>query len=426
MAPPKKPKGIKAKNMMYAQQLTHLYPDISDRQGKLDRLIERVERLDPKQYALIVHDHDVDPNGKPVEPHVHMMLSFINARSLASVAKQIGDKPQYIEQWTGNANNGYAYLVHRTKDSVTRYQYDPLDVIANFDYPALVTQQIPQEIARAHERHTGDGMRDKLDMLYAGVITKRELEMQLSGSVLARYSRQIDTVWGKRLMRQAEEWREQMRAEGKHVETIWLYGETGTGKTRFAKEFAAKRGQPYFLAGSSKDIFQTYAGQHTLILDELRPDNIPFEDLLRITDPFSICDEVMAPSRYFDKSLACDLVIITTPYNPERFHFAAFAKGKENDAKDKVRAAIDKLDQLHRRISLLMYLTTTEIQALSPVSHTAGNVYIPIPGATRPNPYSQNDSSMVRAPMDIFNELFAAPATEPEEETDGPKPSTDP
>lgn len=63
---------------------------------------------------------------------------------------------------------------------------------------------------------------------------------------------------------------------GAEVQVIWLTGPAGTGKTSLAKEYAKKKGQPYFIAGSSRDIFQGYAGEHTLILDELRPKTITY------------------------------------------------------------------------------------------------------------------------------------------------------
>lgn len=391
---------IRAKNMMYTQQLGYMFPSISDPQEKLDKLKEIVEKkLKPERYALTVHNQDLGKDGNPAAPHVHLMMSFKNARWVESIAKKLCDKSQYIKWWKGNANNGYAYLVHKTKSSRNRYQYDPADVTANFDYAGLVNQQIPQEIARARDEKTGS-IKDKLDMLYIGATSKAELEAQLSGSELARYSKQIDVVWAKRLRRQAQEWREKMRAEGRQVETIWLYGPAGTGKSRLAKEYAAKRGQPYFIAGSSRDTFQHYEGQHTLILDELRPRTMRYEDLLRLMDPFGLTEEVMGPSRYTDKALACDLVIITTPYSPYSFHRALFRK--------KADTTPDRLKQLHRRISLLLYVYWKEIWLMQP-DETDGapdGVYFTVPGGTRPNPYYQAGGPAPDKSLDLFNAMF--------------------
>ena len=63
---------LRAKNMMYEQQLKHL-PFPFTTKEELAAFIEKV--LKPKRYALILHDKDVDDKGNPVEPHIHVMLS---------------------------------------------------------------------------------------------------------------------------------------------------------------------------------------------------------------------------------------------------------------------------------------------------------------------------------------------------------------
>lgn len=83
------PKSNKSRNMMYTQQITHLpFP--------LDELEARLKALNPEKYAFVVHDKDTAEDGQPAEAHVHAMLTFTNPRSLNSVAKTLGDKPQYI------------------------------------------------------------------------------------------------------------------------------------------------------------------------------------------------------------------------------------------------------------------------------------------------------------------------------------------
>ena len=99
----------KSTNMMYVQQLAHLPAK------NLDTLKEIVEqKVQPKRYAMILHNQETDKEGNPRPPDVHVMMTFDNARHLDAVAKILGDKPQYLEVWDGNHENGYAYLVHAT------------------------------------------------------------------------------------------------------------------------------------------------------------------------------------------------------------------------------------------------------------------------------------------------------------------------
>lgn len=387
-----KKNSLRVKNMMYEQQISLLPAKTKE------NLIDLIEKkLKPKKYALILHDKDTDEKGQPAEAHIHAMLSFENARSINSIAKLLSDKPQYIQAWQGDARNGYAYLIHATDKARTKHQYDISDVTANFDYPAMM-QTISTEIKKIDTYGDAAKIKTLLNLLYTGEITKKEVEKQLTGAQYAKAKKQIEDVWSKHLQDLAEQWREEMIANGKSVCVIWMYGKSGTGKTSFAKEYAKKvgKGQPFYVAGSSKDAFQSYSGEHIIILDELRAQSIPYHDLLRILDPFGIDSQVFAPSRYFDKALAADLIIITTPYNPLNFYNEVFGY--------KV-GLIDSFEQLHRRISLTINMTDTEILAATYDSDK--QCYITDPTSSRPNPYS----TASRPPMavsadDIYNSMF--------------------
>lgn len=387
----KTPSVKKSKNMMYEQQLAHLPAKTQE------NLIDLIGKLKPKRYALILHDKDVNEKGQQVEPHIHVMLSFDNARSINSVAKLLGDKAQYIEAWKGDSNNGYAYLIHATDNARTKYQYDISEVTANFDYPALM-EKVTAEVKKADTFGDSAKIKNFLNLLYIGAISKSEVEKQLTGAQYAKAKKQIEDVWSKHLQDLAEQWREEMIANGKSVCVIWMYGKSGTGKTSFAKEYAKKvgKGKPFYVAGSSKDAFQSYSGEHIIILDELRAQSIPYQDLLRMFDPFGIDSQVFAPSRYYDKGLAAELIIITTPYNPLNFYNEVFGY--------KV-GLIDSFEQLHRRISLTINMTDTEILAATYDSDK--QCYITDPTSSRPNPYS----TASRPPMavsadDIYKSMF--------------------
>lgn len=406
-----KPKDVKTYHMMYEQQLEHLPVE------NVEKLIELIEkRIKPKKYALIVHDKDA---GK--KPHVQCMLSFKNGRSVKHIAKLLGEvdsktgniKSEYIKAWDNKSNNGFAYLIHATAQAQSegKYQYDPSAVIANFDYPARI-EQIKAEIKVKEANHSGNiKVQDLLNLLYVGAITKKEVESHLSGAQYAQYRKKIEDVWAKRLQNMAETWREEKKTQNAEIITIWIYGTSGTGKTSLAKEYARKSGEDYYISGSSRDIFQGYAGEHKMILDELRPGSVPYQDLLRMTDPHGIENGTMAPSRYYDKAMACDLIIVTSPYNPREFYVKMFGEDWRN---------IDKFGQLERRIALTVKMTQTEI--IKTEYDRLKKTYEEVTGTSRPNPYSaQNRTMTAKAAVDIYATLFedTPPAQGAEEENAG-------
>lgn len=359
----------RCKNMMYVQQTKHLPTSFQD-------LLNCVsQKLQPEKFAAIIHDADVK-DGKPVEPHVHVMMCFENARSINNVAKQLGDQPQSIEKWNGNRNNGFSYLVHATKDTAGKHQYPADKVIANFDFPAFLAS-VSAGVQNAKDKKE-IRVSYLLDALYNGEITKGEVEAQLTGSEIAKYANKIDTVEKKRLQRLAENFRKDMIAQGRTIKTIWIYGRSGTGKTSFAKAYAEKLGRKYYISGSSRDLFQSYTGESIIILDEFRPGNLTFEDLLRITDPYG--RDAFAPSRYYDKALAADTFIITSPYDPGWFYRATMEQRIENDC------SIDKFDQLIRRLTVIIQMDDVAITAME--YNSCIMRFQPIPGTSQNNPYS--------------------------------------
>lgn len=63
----------------------------------------------------------------------------------------------------------------------------------------------------------------------------------------------------------------------------------------------------------------------------------------------------MAPSRYSDKALACDFIIITSPFSPKKSYDAIFPPNPYDVG------YIDGFDQLDRRVSLTMEMMDSSI-----------------------------------------------------------------
>lgn len=386
-------KSPRSRGMMYTQQIRHSpYKDVDS----LKKVIET--KLDPKRYAIINHNKDTDDKNKPEEEHWQAMMEFHNARYLKSVAKLLGDKEQTIEIWDGKIMNGFAYLVHRTENARSKYQYSPDEVIANFDYPKLL-EKITRQVKKSKSNKKIDEL---LDDLYDGVIQKEDVENYISGSQYGKSCRQIKDVDSKRLQREAEEFKREMQEQGKPVKVIWIFGNAGTGKSTLARKIAEKENRPYFFSGSERDIFQSYNGEHTVILDELRPKAISYSDLLKITDPYS--PGAMAPSRYHDKYLACDLIIITSPFSPIAFYDETFDITPKN-RREKLRASVDSFEQLKRRIALTIYADDVEFSMAE--YDEQYRKYFPDVTTAKKNPYSSVARPTVRVnATKLYNDLF--------------------
>ncbi|MQS44613.1 hypothetical protein FHL03_03835 [Lactobacillus salsicarnum] len=350
--------GKRTRSMMYVQQMSKLPFDLKD----IDR---RLNNLNCEKWAYIVHNRDTNKIGKPITEHLHLMMSFENGRHIAAVSKKLSDRMNTIQDMTKRSNtkngteNGFAYLVHATKGAVNKYQYDVNEVVSNFDYKKFIEKYIlTSKRIESETTNETDEINRILDLLGAGVInTKiaREKMLSLGGHVLARNADKIDTTALATLEVKYSEWVEEHdKSTRKGIPVIWIYGTSGTGKTRFARTFASR--ETTFVTGGSNDTFQGYFGQSNIVLDELRPGTLKFEDLLRIIDPFST--DSMTIARYKNRHLIPDDFLITSPYNPRQF----FEKSVSE-------ISIDQFEQLIRRISNVLYFDKKYIYEIDKYSN---------------------------------------------------------
>lgn len=320
---------IKARQFMAVQDLDKLSYDLT-------KLKDILSGLKAKEWAYIVHDKDKSENGGLVKPHVHVVIKFENERMLDTLAETLKLKPQYIEVWTGRINNAYSYLIHLTSGAKGKHIYSPKDVEASFNFQKRI-----EEITNKVSKQT---IKDALNLYANGGLTRNELKTKLG--TLA-YAKNLDTIKKIDNVLDAQTHEEWLKSfSGQRMTVNWYYGPAGVGKTRLALERAKRSGKQYCVLGSSNDYFQDYNSQdHVVILDELRPNDLKYGDLLKIMDPYQ--HDKHAPRRYRNVALNIEQLIITTPYDPERFY-------KMTKIQDR---RVDTVDQLKRRISKVTEVT---------------------------------------------------------------------
>ena len=335
----------RTKGIMYVQQLDKL--PLADVKA-LNRRCSKLKNI--KRFALIVHDKDVNQQGELIPPHVHVMLEFKKSRSLTAVAKELGDEPQFLENMTKQnrktgVRNGFAYLVHRTKDAKNKYQYDPHQVVASFDYVKYL-QRIKVDMLQTILKGE-NAVRFLIENVAAGRFTRdkaEDLALTYNPTICSILTTRLDALEVMQQKQTARRWVKKMEAQHRPKMVVWLCGVAGTGKSVLARALAQavadKTG--FAINGSSRDYFQDF-----------RPETLPYEDLLRITDPYSY--QIELPARYHDRQLLADKIIITSPFNPLEFYQSDF----------QVSHDIDGFDQLYRRLTAVVRFEPDQLQVLN-------------------------------------------------------------
>lgn len=142
------------------------------------------------------------------------------------------------------------------------------------------------------------------------------------------------------------------------TKVIWIYGKSGTGKTRFAKEYCARKNLHYYMCTGSNSPFDglnnlSAKEQEVLIIDELRPQVMNYQDLLQLLDPMNF--DKVAVARYHNPHVMANIIFVCTIYNPFDFYMSMQLKSQN----------IDTFAQLHRRIGLTLELTQTTINEVN-------------------------------------------------------------
>ncbi len=329
---------------MYVNQM-----DYSEEKNLSKIIDDFIKNLEPELIAGIIHDKD-NKDGDNVKNHYHIFLKFKNARSLTNIANIMDLKEEHFQKWDDRSDNGFLYLIHGTKESNEKFQYSPEEVLSNFDYVSLIEKvKNKQKKKLPSERQR---MNYYLDAILRGEMTVTSVESSLTGSQIATGKKKLETVTKHLYQQKAKEWQEKKIDSNEPIEIVYIFGPSGVSKTRLAKLFASKITDDYFISGSSRDGFQDYNMQSVVILDELRPTQFAYQDLLKILDNYSYSTRI--PSRYFDKPLVADIIFITTPFSPQQFYSEAKKKLKLNNP-------IDSDYQLFRRLGTVFQVTEKEI-----------------------------------------------------------------
>lgn len=270
-----------------------------------------------KKWTYILHDKDVDENGNPVEPHIHLVIELVDSRNFSTIGNYVGVPSQYVmkihqkvkagKYYVTDIGGALSYLTHR--NSPEDYQYDDSEVVAKpgYDWIAVRTKSEMKQAEWKSFRKVLDGIED-------GSIRRYNLYDFVSIQMYLDHKQEFENAFS---------YREGVlkKNPNRKIEVIYITGAPGAGKTTLAKYICEKRALSYCVSGSSRDPVQDYNGQDCLILDDLRPKTFDLSDLLKMLDNNTASS---VNSRYHDRWLEVQYIIITTVLSIDDFFQMTF------------------------------------------------------------------------------------------------------
>lgn len=334
---------------MPKQMEVNLYPDDGWTVHKIEEVLKA--RTSVKEYAMILHDQDVDKNGDPVKAHYHIYLHFGNTNwKYEDVAKWFGIKVNHVARVKTNKALALRYYMHEGQPN--KHQYPVEAYVANFDVKAYL-DKVAQKV----------NLDTLISKCAAGEITRLNYTQYIDPVIYAKHQPKFEAAWkffNSILSTQNDNWTRQMT-------TVWLHGDTTVGKTLLCKLIAGDQNLPIYVTSTGKDPFGEYQEQPVVVLDDLRPgEPFSFADLLKITDPNNTSG---VHSRYRNKKLVCSQLFVTSPMSPETYT-------KHYPLRDEDAA------QLYRRLSEVWEVTQSDIY----ISKYDLGLRRFVPSDTRPNP----------------------------------------
>lgn len=283
-------------------------------------IISRIKTLSNlKSYCIITHDKDILPSGEIKPPHFHAVLTFSNAKTIETISKTVGVENQYVNKIKTTTKSARLYLVHRNNPE--KYQYDPSEVYADFDYINYVDDcPVRQKRETIAER------------IQTGEIKEYNLWQYVT---IDEYSK------NKRYYQNCFEYRQnKIKGLDRNMECIFITGGSETGKTTYAKMLATQKGYNAYISSGGKNPLDNYKGEECIILDDTRSSSWSLTDFLKLTDNHT---DSLVGCRYYNKSIAeCKLIIVTSVKSLDEFY--------ENATKEDNEPKI----QLYRRFQMVI------------------------------------------------------------------------
>lgn len=349
----------------------------------LAHLVQRLEAggCEVVEAYAIIHDKDEREVWSDVQKalvvelkpaHIHVVIKFASREKSAPIARLgvlLGVEPQYVEK-PGRGRYAYdnmlSYLTH--VKYVDKYQYAPSEVatVRGPDYLGIDAQRRETWLkGRVHvkNKRVAEDFEDMRERVLQGEITRDQIMLTDElFDIYSRHSREIDDALSAYGQRRAYRAAAKLRAGEFSTHVVFIHGDAGVGKTRFASGFistainsAAMHGERWQLyRAATSNPLDDWRGEEVLLLDDLRASAMDANDWLLLLDPYNASP---AKARYTNKGeVAPRLIVITATIEPVEFFYYARQKGNVDEALDQFIRRLASVVKVYRADEINRYL----------------------------------------------------------------------
>lgn len=260
--------------------------------------------------------------------HIQGCIRFLHGKTWSAVRKVLGLKAgDELAQFKSTPAANVAYC-RKGKQSHAEWDSDGVDgENYGLDYKPLIELGTPPKYGDDKKNQWHD-IRDAIELGWSDleICARWPMEGMKNAAAIANYR----LLWDRK------------HAQWRNVEVVYVWGKTGTGKTRAITE---KYGYPnvYRVTNYNSGAFDMYDGQDIIMFEEYRS-SFKLEQMLNYLDGHP----VELPCRYANQLLKATKIFIVTniPLNEQypKFHDGYESEGRKNS-----------WDALNRRITGEIY-----------------------------------------------------------------------
>lgn len=291
--------------------------------------------------------------------HIHVLFKTVDGQDVETISSAVGVQPQYIEYAKRGKyayNNMLSYLIHAKDAQKHQYSADEVVTLAGEDY---------SKIYKENRLNWQKGALVKTDEQKVHKLTTRQIDVLLEQIMDNEVSRayvenmpepRMAYISNRRLFENAFEianknklqrYRQDLAAMKFKKINVYLYGDTGVGKSALAREISKAVTEKVYndtgkvwntVSLAARNAMDEYTDEEIIILDDFRSNSMDFNEILTLLDPHHTSP---APARYHNKHIQYRLAIITAPYKLKVMYYV--------DSED--------FEQLDRRIEFKFEVT---------------------------------------------------------------------